>query len=94
MGAYDIPKCFVCDVEDTLGEVRGTQSHPINCGWRLTRETKAHKNTLEEIVNLCFPTKLGTPQTSEELKTTIQSIRNLAINSICGRYDIDKGVKR
>lgn len=26
--------CFVCEAEDSLGEDRGTQSHPINCGWR------------------------------------------------------------
>lgn len=26
--------CPVCKAEDILGEKRGTQSHPINCGWR------------------------------------------------------------
>jgi len=26
--------CFVCKIEDELHEKRGTQSHPINCGWR------------------------------------------------------------
>lgn len=26
--------CPVCRAEDELGESRGTQSHPINCGWR------------------------------------------------------------
>lgn len=26
--------CFVCSIEDKLDEPRGTQSHPINCGWR------------------------------------------------------------
>ena len=26
--------CPVCCAEDALGESRGTQSHPINCGWR------------------------------------------------------------
>lgn len=26
--------CFVCRMEDGLGEKRGTWSHPINCGWR------------------------------------------------------------
>lgn len=27
--------CFVCKAEDALGEPRGTQSHPINCGWKI-----------------------------------------------------------
>lgn len=26
--------CFVCKIEDSLHEKRGTNSHPINCGWR------------------------------------------------------------
>lgn len=30
--------CFVCRIEDELSEKRGTQSHPINCGWRKDNE--------------------------------------------------------
>lgn len=26
--------CFVCKVENDLGQPRGSMSHPINCGWR------------------------------------------------------------
>lgn len=35
-GSYTLTSrpCFVCKSEDRLGEKRGTQSHPINCGWR------------------------------------------------------------
>ena len=48
--------CFVCRAEDALGELRGTQSHPINCGWRVKRERDAYMESLEEILKICpFP---------------------------------------
>lgn len=35
-GPYTLTEnpCFVCKIEDDLGEERGTNSHPINCKWR------------------------------------------------------------
>jgi len=30
--------CLVCKIEDSLGEKRGTNSHPINCGWRIDND--------------------------------------------------------
>jgi protein gp37 len=34
--------CFVCKVEDDLGQLRGSMSHPINCGWRHDSERAGH----------------------------------------------------
>jgi hypothetical protein len=31
-------KCFVCSVEDAMGAMRGSQSHPFDCTWRIVKE--------------------------------------------------------
>jgi hypothetical protein len=50
MSYYEITKepCFVCEAEDYLGEKRGTNSHPINCGWRLREENRIMAEALKE----------------------------------------------
>jgi len=40
--------CFVCEIEDELGEERGTNSHPINCGWKLKLEYEVMEKELEK----------------------------------------------
>lgn len=46
--------CFVCNIEDELNELRGTQSHPINCGWRLKEEHKVMKEELMKDGKILF----------------------------------------
>ena len=74
--------CFVCKVEDELGEERGTQSHPINCGWRVSRENKGYVKGLESIYNLCNTSN------DADLKEVIKKIKILAVDSLVGRYDM------
>jgi hypothetical protein len=51
MNRYDRVEdpCPVCEVEDALNEQRGTQSHPINCGWRLKEENRIMREALEKL---------------------------------------------
>jgi len=77
--------CFVCEVEDKLGEERGTQSHPINCGWRVKRENEGYRKGLDEIIKLCW-----TPQDNVS-KDLIEKIREIALESYMGKYHIKDG---
>ena len=81
MGIYDVVlvPCFVCEVEDELKEERGTQSHPINCGWRRERERAGYVKALEQIYNICQ----GRNDTNE--------IREIVVKALVGRYDIKEG---
>lgn len=74
--------CFVCEIEDSLGEERGTHSHPINCGWRVKRERSGYIKGLEDIINLCDIPADADP------KEVIEKIKNAAVSAYAGRYDI------
>jgi len=84
MRAYDKIEepCFVCECEDKLGEERGTQSHPINCGWRVKRENEGYRKGLDEIIEMCRNSKGD---------TLIDRVISTAVNSIYGRYDMKDG---
>jgi hypothetical protein len=74
--------CFVCDAEDALNEPRGTQSHPIDCNWRIDRENKGHREGLEAIHQLCDQ---NTVMQTEEI---LDKIKNIALSSLFKRYDM------
>lgn len=74
--------CFVCKAEDELGEERGTQSHPVNCGWRVRREREGYIQTLEEIYTLCYFSD------DKDLKEVIVKVKNTTISALIGRFDI------
>ncbi len=74
--------CFVCQVEDSLGESRGTQSHPINCGWRIKRENEGYKDGLNMIKELC---KNHDGMTDDEC---ISKIGEVALSVLFTRYDV------
>lgn len=74
--------CFVCEIEDNLGEARGTQSHPTNCGWRVKRENKGYKNALNEIMKLC---KSHDGMSVDEC---ISKIHETALSALYARYDV------
>ena len=60
--------CFVCECEDELGEARGTQSHPINCGWR--KDQGKGQGGIDIVI-------CGTESGPNRRKTPIDCIRNL-----------------
>lgn len=82
MGPYSKVEepCFVCQIEDDMGQERGTQSHPFNCGWRVIRENKNHIKTLEQIYNIC--------QSDKSSDDKLKEIKNNAIQSLVARYDM------
>jgi hypothetical protein len=73
--------CFVCQAEDRLGELRGTQSHPINCGWKVGIESKIRERALERIINLCDDVN------NVEHDELIIKIKNIATTSLTIGYN-------
>lgn len=74
--------CFVCKVEDELGESRGTQSHPINCGWRVKRENKGYQKGLDAIMKFC---KHHNVMSYDEFASKMHEI---ALSALFGHYDM------
>lgn len=74
--------CFVCDVEDGLGEERGSMSHPINCGWRVNRTKEAYEQGLSDIISLCIH------PVDKDVETLAKEIRDKALSVLMGRYDV------
>ena len=75
---YKTPQypCFVCRVEDSLGQERGSQSHPINCGWRLQRESELREEALDKIIKLtCF-------SKDDNLEDVLRDIRLIAQTAV------------
>jgi hypothetical protein len=88
---YDYSKiqepCFVCDCEDALGEERGTQSHPINCGWRVGREKEAFEKALQEIYDLIYYSD------ESERNELNKKIKGIAIKALVHKHDIKEDLK-
>ena len=80
--------CFVCRVEDTLGQVRGTQSHPLNCEWRVREEHKIRTMALEKIQNLIQSLRASG---ANELYSEIDEIGNLAISALVHKTYLKEG---
>lgn len=76
--------CFVCEVEDKLNEERGTQSHPINCGWRVKREKAGYEAGLREIM------KLSREKGDLSKEEYLSKMHEIALSTLFARYDIKK----
>lgn len=76
--------CFVCKCEDELGETRGTQSHPINCGWKVKRENEGYAKSLYKIIGL------SNAVNDDEFVAFVKNVRDIATSSLVSRYDIEE----
>lgn len=74
--------CFVCKVEDQLGQPRGTQSHPINCGWKIEREHQIRTKALEQIINATYRHQLGVELTTQEYSNILTEIKSIAVSGL------------
>lgn len=81
--------CFVCRVEDKLGQVRGTQSHPITCGWRIKHEHEMYERALRGIYDLGY----APDRDPDKLFNVIDEIRSISAAALVRKYDGDTNYK-